>query len=113
MSETYFRIQAADRDVTDLLDPEHVSYSWDSEEVYDLGTSTCRSLEDLASYIVRTGIPFGLGEWVIVEVAGDAKPGRDAHMGEWLVQVDEVMSVREFDDEFYALIDQACEKWGI
>jgi hypothetical protein len=109
-NETYFRIQAADRDVTELLDPEHVSYSWDNEEVFDLGTSTCATLEDLAAYIAQTGIPFGLGEWVVVEVAGEnVRRGRDGHMGEWLVQVTEIVSIRPLDDAFYALIDAAYE----
>lgn len=107
---SYYRIQSADRDVTELLDPEHVSYSWDSEEVFDLGTSTCATLEDLAAYIVQTGISFGLGEWVVVEVRGEnVHRGRDGHMGEWLVEVTEIVSVRPFDDAFYALIDAACD----
>lgn len=98
-TKTYFRIQAAGRDVADLLDPAHVSYSWDSEEVFDAGTSTCESLEALAAYIVRTGIPFGLGEWVVVEVAGtNLGDARDAHMGEYLIAVTEIVSVRPLGD---------------
>lgn len=110
MTKTYFRIQAADRDVTELLDPEHVSYSWDSEDVSDHGTSTCETVEALAAYIAQTGIPFGIGDWVIVEVAGDnLGRGRDGHMGEYLIAVNEIVSVRPFDDEFYDMIGAAYD----
>lgn len=109
MSETYFRIQSADRDVTDLLDPEHVSYSWDNEDVYDLGTSTCESLEALAEYVAGTGIAFGVGEWVIVEVRGtNLGAGRDK--GEYLIQVTEIVSVAPFTDEFCTLINAAYDR---
>lgn len=107
---TYFRAQTADRDVMELLDPAHVSYSWDSDDVYDLGTSTCASLEDLAVYLARTGIAIGLGDWVIVEVAGiDLGSARDAHMGEHLIAVNEIVSVRPLDDDFYALVGDAYD----
>jgi hypothetical protein len=107
---SFYRIQSVDRDVTDLLDPEHVSHSWDNEDVYDLGTSTCSSIEELATYIAQTGIPFGLGDWVIVEVDGrNLGRGRDGHMGEYLIQVSEIVSVRPFDDDFYTLINAAFD----
>lgn len=107
---TYFRIQSADRDVAELLDPEHVSYSWDDEAVSDLGVSTCESIEALAAYVARTGIPCGLGEWVIVEVAGDNLGlGRDGRYGEFLIAVDEIVSVRPLDDDFFELVGVAYD----
>lgn len=109
--QTYLRVQSANRDLTDLLDPEHVSYSWDSEDVFDRGTSTAETPEELAEYLAQTGIPIGLGDWVIVEVAGnDLGPGRDRHLNERLVDVDQIVSVRPLDDEFFGMIGDAYER---
>lgn len=110
-NDTYFRVQSADRDPAELLDPNHVSYSWDNPDVFDRGTSTARTLGELAEYLAQTGIPIGLGDWVIVEVAGeDLGPGRDHLLKERLVQVDEIVSVRPLDDEFFDMVGAAYDR---
>jgi hypothetical protein len=110
MSKKYFRVQSADRDVTELLDSEHVSYSWDNEDVYDLGTSTCETIEDLYAYLAQTGIMIGVGDWVVVEVAGTyLGRGRDMCTFECLIRVDEIVSVRPLDDEFFEMIGGAYD----
>lgn len=111
---TYFRIQSADRDPALLLIAENqVSYHWnniDSEEYTRVGVSVCESREALAAYLAKSGIPFGDGDWVIVEVAGDLSDDEpyDAADGELLVHPTEIVSVGEMDDDFYDLLDAAC-----
>lgn len=110
---TYFRIQTADRDVAELLNPElQVSGNWNNLESYTrTGVSVCESREDLATYLAQSGIPFGSGEWVIVEVGGhlsDDDPC-DAEYGEILIHPTEIVSVSPMDDEFFELIGAAYD----
>lgn len=101
---TYFRVQAAWRDVNDLLDPaEQVSRAWHRDDLDRDGVSVCESREDLARYLatVGEGIPFGAGEWVVVELTGtpsDAEP-LDADDGELLLHPTGIVSVRSMDDD--------------
>lgn len=112
---TYFRIQSADRDPTDLLIPANqVSYHWnniESAEYTRTGVSVCDSRETLAAYLAKSGIPYGDGDWVIVEVTGDLSDDEpyDAADGELLVHPDEIVSVGAMDDAFFALIDAAYD----
>jgi len=112
---TYFRIQTADRDVADLLVAENqVSYHWnniDSAEYTRVGVSVCESREDLAAYLAHSGIPYGDGDWVIVELAGEISDDTpyDAEYGEALIHPTEIVSVTPMDDEFFALIDAAYD----
>jgi len=116
MTTTWYRIQTADRDVTDLLDPEQqVSYSWTSDEESRVGVSVCESLESLAAYLASepgSGIPFGAGEWVIVELTADRESydtPMDAAYGEHLVHPVAITSVAPLDDAFFDMIGAAYD----
>lgn len=111
---TYYRVQTADRDPADLLDPEYqVSSHWNNIESYDrVGVSVCESLEDLAYYLAQSGIPYGNGQWVIVELDGylsDDDP-YDAEDGEILIHPTVIVSVEDMDDEFFDLIGAAYQE---
>jgi hypothetical protein len=102
MTATYFRVQSADRDPADLLDPEHqVSRAWHRDDIDQDGVSVCESPEDLARYLVTAGegIPFGAGRWVVVELRGDLVLGRshDEDHGERLIRPTEIVSVQPLD----------------
>lgn len=112
-SQTFFRVQAADRDVMNLLEDGLISFSWYGPESYDRsGVSVCASLDALAFYLAHSAIPYGLGEWVIVELEGsiipDADP-MDARYGELLVSPTAIVSVRPLDDDFFAKIGEAYD----
>lgn len=67
---TAYRIQAANRDLADLLDPEQ-QYSFpmsQAEEIIRRGVSGCETLSDLAAYVASHAIeaPFP----VLVRVTG-------------------------------------------
>lgn len=78
MTTTWYRVQDATRDVTDLLDPElQVSHSWlpggaeDDAETNRRGVSVCDSIENLILYLAGPGEGIGYGDgWVIVELTG-------------------------------------------
>lgn len=112
---SYFRTQAADRDPAQLLDPANqVSYHWnniDSAEYTRTGVSVCASREDLAAYLAHSGIPYGAGEWVIVELNGNTSDDTpyDAASGELLIHPSKIVSVSPMDDAFFALIDAAYD----
>lgn len=114
-TETYFRIQTADRDVNELLDPtEQQTRAWQNEDLVQDGVSVCEDLDALAHYLGAgpgQGIPFGSGEWVIVELAGERmfERGHDAEYGEILVRPEEIVSVSPMSDEFFEMIGAAFE----
>lgn len=116
MTTSYYRIQTADRDVNELLDPtEQQSRAWQNEDIVQDGVSVCDSLESLADYLGAgpgQGIPFGAGEWVIVELAGTLMftDGHDADYGELLVRPTEIVSVHPMDDEFFEMIGAAFDR---
>lgn len=112
---SFYRIQTADRDPADLVDTDHTqaSHSWYGPESYDRpGVSVCGSLEELATYLAHSAIPYGTGQWVIVELRGDviadADP-MDAQYGEILVYPTEIVSVRPMGEDMYELIDAAYD----
>jgi len=116
MSTSYYRIQSAGRDVQELLDVEaQTSEAWNGrEELTRSGVSVCDSLESLAAYLAGagSGIPYGVGEWVIVELAADRHSADipcDAADGERLVYPTAIVSVRPMDDEFFDLIGAAYD----
>lgn len=116
--QSYFRTQTADRDPADLIDPmrQQMSYAWFAPASLDQpGVSVCASIEDLATYLAQSGVPYGSGEWVIVELLGDriadANPN-DAEYGELLVYPTEIVSTRPMDADFFDMIGAACEKLG-
>ena len=111
---TYFRIQTADRDVNDLLDPQcQYSHAWNGNPAYTRrGVSVCTSIGELAEYLashIGAGIPVRSGDWVIVEVAGsvltDEAPCDPEH--ETLIIPTEIISVRPADADFLAAMDAA------
>jgi hypothetical protein len=114
MSQSFYRIQTADRDVADLLTTEgQVSHYWGQFDEVVEGVSVCESLEDLAQYLAGagSGIPFGDGEWVIVELEGDrlATVATDAAYGEALIRPTAIVSVAPMGDEFFDMIGAAID----
>ncbi len=112
---TFFRIQTADRDVNELLDPGYqFSHAYNGAQRNTRpGVSVCASLEDLAEYLV-SGLAGALqvrnGDWVIVEVEGSesgASPVDPEY--ELLVRPTRIVSVTPAGDDFYALMDAAEE----
>ena len=114
MSTRYYRIQTADRDVADLLDPEQQwSYSWcDEEREPRHGVSVCDSIEALATYLAQCGIPYGDGEWVVVEVEGtfSRDEDEDAHLGALLVHPTAIVSVSPMGEGMFDLIGAAYDR---
>lgn len=115
-TQSYYRIQTADRDVNNLLVAEHqTSEAWNgNESATRSGVSVCDSLESLAAYLAGagSGIPYGAGEWVIVEVAADslsADEPCDAEDGEYLVYPTEILSVTPMGDDFFEMIGAAYD----
>lgn len=115
MSEmrTYFRVQSADRDVNELLDPEYqFSHAWSGIGRHDrVGVSVCDSIDDLALYLAShlgCGLPVREG-WVIVELVGD--PVEDARPVdpefETLVRPTAIVNVTAVDEAFMAKVAQA------
>jgi hypothetical protein len=108
---TYFRIQRADRDVNELLDPGYqFSHAYNGRpSLTRQGVSVCATLEDLAEYIV-SGLggaldPRAGGDWVIVEVEGPRSgdsPVDETY--ELLIRPTRIVSVTPVGDEFLALM---------
>lgn len=116
---TGYRIQEAMLDTADLLRPElQFSHVWEGNEDEDdartrRGISACESLEALAAYLAGagSGIPFGDGEWVIVEMHGPVSGERplDEEDGEFLMLPERIVSVRPLDDEFFDMVGAAYD----
>lgn len=109
---TYYRIQTADRDVAQLLATDNISRQWNGDEDTNAqaGVSVCESIEALATYLATDGeaIPYGVGEWVVVELEGDFLGyGQDA--GELLVQPTAIVSVAPMGDDLFDLIGSAYD----
>lgn len=113
---TGYRIQTADRDPNELLDPaEQVSRAWHREDIDQPGVSVCETLSDLAAYLAvgpGQGIPYGAGQWVIVELHGEQLLDRshDEEHGERLVRPTKIVSVDPMGDEFFDMIAAAFEQ---
>lgn len=114
MSETYYRVQTADRAPADLLDPGYqYSHAWNGSHTRE-GVSVCDSVDDLALYLASAqGDAIGRavrdGNWVIVELRADRIPGAapvDPEL-ESLVRPTAILSVRPVDDGFLAMVDAA------
>lgn len=114
-SETYFRIQTADRDVNELLDPGYqFSHAYNRAAGNTRrGISTCTSLEELAEYLAShlcTAIQPRNGSWVLVELEGEISSDDPVDTEyETLVIPTAIVSVRPVDDDFLAMIDAAAE----
>lgn len=115
-TQTYYRIQTADRDTAELLHPAgQISRAWQNEDIVQDGVSVCDSLESLAQYLGAgpgQGIPFGSGEWVIVELHGEPmfEQGHDVEFGEILVRPTEITHVAPMDDELFEMIGAAFDE---
>lgn len=113
-SQSYFRVQAGERDVLDLLDPEmQVSNAWHRTDRERPGISVCESRETLAQYLatVGSGIPYGLPGWVLVELIGEPTYGDalDGEYGEVLVRPTEIVSAEPIPADFWDMIGDAYE----
>lgn len=107
---SFYRIQSADRDVQDLLDPEmqtSISYTDDSERQ---GVSVCGSLEELAGYLAQVGIPFD-DTFVVVELDGtwSDDEDEDAELGALLVHPAQIISVTPITEKLLDMIDAAYD----
>lgn len=113
MSSRYFRIQTADRDANGLLDPEQqTSEAWNGHEsLTRRGVSVCESLEDLATYLATdgSGIPYGSGAWVIVELEGERSRDTAVDPGETLIIPTRIASTRPMGEEFFEMIGAAFD----
>lgn len=74
------------------------------------GVSVCDSVEELATYLAQTGIPFE-DSWVLVEVAGPMsdEDDEDAHLGCSLILPTEIISVSPLTDDFFEMINAAYD----
>lgn len=113
---TGIRIQNADRDVNELVDPE-TQYSRNyshNDDATRCGISVMDTIEELAEYIAQSGIEIDPHNAVIVEVAGRWYSGDepcDAHLGERLLLAEEIVSVTDADEAgFFELIDEAFDR---
>lgn len=114
MAQTYFRVQAGDRNIRDLLDPAgQVSRAWHRDDRDKFGVSVCASRQDLARYLATAGagIPFGAKGWVLVELAGDiaADQPLDFQDGELLIHPTAILAAAEIDDDFFGLVGDLYE----
>lgn len=112
---TWYRIQEAGYAADDLLDEaNHVSRPWGGNEDRDQreGVSVCGSREELAEYLVQAAIPFGAGDWNLVELEGSMSGERalDADLGEYLVFPTAIVSVEPIDAGFFDEIDAAADR---
>lgn len=108
---SYYRIQIAERDTADLLNPEfQTSLSYCDDEDVRNGISVCDSLEDLVGYLAQVGIPFD-ASYVVVELDGYQADDEDAdaNLGARLVIPTEIVSVTSITDQLLDLIDAAYE----
>lgn len=108
---TYYRVQLASRDVTELLDPGHqFSHAYDGNgRLTQPGVSACTSLDDLAEYLISgqaSAFTVRDGGWVIVAMEAKEIPdSRPVDVGEVLVRPTRIVSVTPADDDFFALMD--------
>ncbi|TDC63866.1 hypothetical protein E1258_09470 [Micromonospora sp. KC207] len=115
---TYFRVQDGIFDPALLLDADcQTSRAWGRDDLDRVGVSVCASREELATYLATlgSGIPYGSGGWVLIELTGDLSDDTplDADHGEILIHPTQIISVNPIDDDFFDLIgtayDAACQ----
>jgi hypothetical protein len=111
---TYFRVQSADRNVADLLDPGYqFSHAWSGDSAHDrVGVSVCDDVEDLAMYLAShlgEGIEVHEGSWVLVELEADVIQGSRPIDPEFeiLVRPTEIVAITPVGDDFLAMVDEA------
>jgi hypothetical protein len=110
---TYYRVQRADRDVSELLDEGfQFSNAYNGNRALTrVGVSTCTSLWDLAIYLesgqaggILAGLDTVPAQWVVVELEGTPLPGAVDEF-EQLVRPTRIVSVTPVD----ALMEQRLE----
>lgn len=111
---TFFRIQQQDDAAERILDPaQQISHNWADEEDVRRGVSACESIEELAGYLAQVGIPFGTGDWNLIEYTGDyaAEDDHDAELGAVLTIPTAIVEVRDLADvaEFWTAVDAAFD----
>ncbi|GIG27277.1 MULTISPECIES: hypothetical protein [Cellulomonas] len=110
MTASYYRIQEACRPVAQLLDAEYqtsLSYCTGTERS---GVSACRSVEDLATYLAISGMPWDPETFVLVEVDADLADveDEDHDLGARLVIPTKIIAVTPvMDTGLLDLIDAA------
>ena len=108
-----YRIQSADRDVTDLLDPEQ-QYSFpmdEDDEMVRHGVSGCLTQADLAAYVACYAIEASVP--VLVRIAGPLSDDApcDEEDGEVLLLPTEA-EVVEDDGRFFELVGDLVDmRW--
>jgi hypothetical protein len=113
---TFFRIQLADRNPSDLLDPDnHYSAAYNGNaQLTRHGVSACESLEDLAEYLIsgNAGAFASVAEapyrWSIIEMEGHESddPRGAVDPGEVLVIPTRIVRVTEAGQDFVDLMDE-------
>ncbi|UTN92950.1 hypothetical protein SEA_FINKLE_31 [Gordonia phage Finkle] len=112
---SWYRIQEAGYEAADLLIADNqISRPWGGDEDRDSreGISVCGSREELAEYLVQAAIPFGAGEWNLIELEGQMSGNSavDAELGEYLVYPTAIISVENINDGFLDEIDAAADR---
>lgn len=103
---TGYRVQAADRNAQELLDPDMCfTIDWNNGSEQE-GISVCYSLDDLAEYLATKGecIPVEADTWVIVKLSGD-ELDETGHDDEMLLRPDEIHSVTPVTQDWIDEID--------
>lgn len=107
---TAYRIQAADRDLTDLLDPEQqYSFPMDGDdEKIRRGVSGCETLSDLAAYIASHAIEAHCP--VLVRITGPLSDDTpcDEDDGEVLLLPTGAEIISD-DNDFFALVSDLVD----
>lgn len=111
MTTSYYRIQDANLDPADLLDPANqtsLSYTTDTERA---GVSVCDSIEALATYLAQAGVPFTT-QHVVVTLTGTPSTDtpEDEHLGELLVHPTAILTVEPMTDRLADAIDAAYDR---
>ena len=115
-----FRVQ--DYNPAELLegDQHSMSYATHNDDTTRVGKSVCMSLEDLATYLVQSGIPFSDSSY-LVEVEGDWATDEDGNilededheLGAHLIIPTRIVSVTTVEEGLTEYIDEACEALGL
>lgn len=112
MTQTWYRIQLAERNPDDLLDPGyHFSHPVNGTATRH-GVSVCASLEDLALYLASAhgeGVLARTGDRVIIELEGE--PSDDTPLDpefEHLIIPTRIVSVAPAGAEFESLIAESA-----
>lgn len=110
----YFRVQLADRDVSELLDPDYqISHAANrNPRLTRRGVSACESLKELAEYLISgnagafSGVRETPGYWRIIEFEGTESGDAAVDPGEVLTIPARIVSAQEVDSDFLELMNR-------